>query len=128
MSEASYSDLAADNYLRAAIKKVGKQGKRLCQGACGTYDGCTKTAGKMAKTPKVCPVCACLLSEKESTAVLTSEFLLEEMVAEALGVDLDWVISYLQGFDGDEACANGNTAAFRLGKKLWKDLGEETQT
>lgn len=126
----NYGDLAADNYLRAAIKKARKQGKRLVQGACGTYDGCTSrpVGEKMAKSAAVCPVCACLLAEKESTAVLTNEFILEEMVAEALGVDTDWVISYLQGYDGDEGCSNGNTTSFKLGKKLWKDLGEETAT
>jgi hypothetical protein len=64
--------------------------------------------------------------EKESTAVLTNEHLLEELAAEALGVEPDWVISMLRGWDGDEyGVSNEVGDAYRIGKKLWRDMGEE---
>lgn len=124
----SYKDSAADNFLRTAIKRARKSGKRLVRGACGTYDGCTSMPSgvKMPKTAAVCPLCACLLAEKESTSALTNEFLLEEMAAEALDVSTDWIISMLRGFDGDGyGIENEHPEAYRIGKKLWRDLGED---
>lgn len=123
----SYLDAAAESYLRTAIRRLTKIGKRPCQGACGTYDACTNTSGRMPKTTHICPLCAVLLTEKESTSVLTNEHLLEELAAEALDVSPNWVISMLRGWDGDEYGIQNEVAeAYKVGKRLWRDMGGET--
>ena len=129
----TYADIAAEASLRTAIKRAKKSGRRLLRGPCGTFDACGGTfnaAGMVVRMPKgaqrLCPLCALLVVEKESTAVLTNEHLLEELAAEALGVEPDWVISMLRGWDGDEyGVSNEVGDAYRIGKKLWRDMGEE---
>ena len=76
----------------------------------------------LPKTSRICPVCALLLGEKVPTSAPGNKLLLEDRAAAYLDVTRDWVISLLQGFDGDELSNEGRTA-YRIGQKLWKEFG-----
>lgn len=123
----SYKDLAAEQYLRSALKKVAKAGRQICQGSCGTYDVCGGVfthgvAAHLPKTTRVCPLCALLLGENLPTSASGERSLLEDRAASYLDVTRDWVVCMLQGFDGDEL-SNEDRTAYRIGQKLWKEFG-----
>jgi hypothetical protein len=125
------TEKSAARVLRNAFHK-----KTIVRGPCGTYDACgafftdyTPTQGefyggltatrvqRLPKSDKRCPLCAFL----ESRSITLAESDPEGKMAEILGVEREWVISFLQGFDGDDEEKNH---AYRIGRRIAKKVVE----
>jgi hypothetical protein len=111
----SFAEQAAEKFLRSALRATRKLGFLLTQSGCGAMKEC-RTPPKVGRGR--CALCALLLDQRESVA--TKE--LEATAADLLGVHYDWIMSFLQGWDGDDGCTNGYTRAYVLGKKLWNEF------
>jgi hypothetical protein len=127
------NDASAARVIRNALLLAKRNRNRIVQGSCGTFSACgaTHAHGRKPKTIAICPLCAVLLARD----VGPDEPDLDGRLAEILFGDktpeaLDWVLSFFQGYDGQKGpaegdCLNGNHAAYSLGKRLWKKMGDE---
>lgn len=117
---------SAQRFIKNTLIKARRNQRVIVQGGCGTYDACGAsfdsqgTVHKLSKTSKCCPLCAVLLAKNISLIEKDPE----GKMAEILDTELDWVISFFQGWDGDEAC-NGHLSAYRIGKRLWREFAED---
>lgn len=67
-----------------------------------------------------CALCAYLLSDADlAKEAKRPGAYPEALMADAIGVDVNWLMSFSQGFDGEEL-ANENRAAYRIGQALWR--------
>jgi hypothetical protein len=110
--------LTAESSVVTALRKTRKAGYTLIRApsGCGTFKACSMK-GTSAMPKKCCAACAILLHYKTKTV---DE--IEEAVADALGVDRDWVIDFQQGWDGCSGSSNGYPDAFKLGNRLAKEF------
>ena len=103
--------------IRNALVRAKQAGGKPIQGACGVFKACGAGLGiqrGLFNSGKVCPLCAISVVN----SIPTSEPDLTGKAAEALGVSEDWILSFFQGYDGEELL-NGEKVAYRMGRKLW---------
>lgn len=107
--------------IRNALVRAQRDGRTIVRDACGTYDQCGGAFDsqgvpyKLPKTSRCCPLCAVLLVKDISLIEKDPE----AKMAEIFDVTSDWIVSFLQGWDGDEP-TNATLSAWKIGKRLWK--------
>jgi hypothetical protein len=121
-----WDDLASAP-VKNAVARAKKRRLSFAQNECTQIGLCggwvdTPSGKKRKRTAPGNTTCiACALTHDLKVAVVQGSDP-EGDIAEQLGVDRNWVLSLIQGWDGDPNY-NGEGGAYRLGQKLWRDFG-----
>lgn len=130
--------------IRNAIVRVARdRDATICRGPCGLMDACgahwegwypvqgelcggqsAQTVVRLAKTGKLCPVCA-VLSDREYGTNYVGD--IEEEFGAVLSMTPEEVVGFLQGWDGDSAVDTENSTMFMVGRRLARELVEEVE-
>lgn len=113
MTEAGLTRVIRNSLVRASKKH------QLIRGSCGLYKICGSrwngTAWVFDRKSGIEPMCAFLADKGVEQSDAADP---EGAMADLLEVPRDWVISFLQGWDGDASARAQVPKAFRLGKRL----------
>lgn len=110
--------MTSESSVVTALRKTRKAGYTLIRApnGCGTFKACSMKGTSMMPK-RCCAGCAILLYYKVKEVAE-----MEDAIVDALGVDRDWVIDFMQGWDGRSGSSNGYPDAFKLGNRLAKEF------
>lgn len=125
----------------AIIRAVRKYDLILVRGSCGTYGACgatwmdwvsvqgefisgvtAKNVVKLPRSKKLCPACAVLLDKEASPNIPDVEL----EFARLLDLEEQEVLGFLQGWDGDSMPNAVDIRMFTIGRRLARELVENT--
>ena len=108
-------EASIERAFRNALIISQRGGSTPRQGPCGFFKHC----GPVKETGGICPVCAAL---RVKMTVVQGD--VEDTLCDLLEIPPAWLVSFLQGWDGDSVQGTTHPSAYKMGKRLWKKMGE----